>query len=118
MELLRSLDPDYLLNRLLDFDDYVLNDTSKLPDTVTLSLNEFGCQASRAMAYGNTVYRNLLGLAAAITEEGYLGLGSLFMKPGDVIVVFDGAHMVSVLRGADEPPNENETSNAASRTQH
>jgi hypothetical protein len=45
-------------------------------------------------------------VAAAITEEGYLGLGSLFMKPGDVVVVFDGAPMASVLRKADEPPNE------------
>jgi hypothetical protein len=45
MDLLRSSDPDYLLIKLLDFDDYVLNDISKLPDRVTQSLEEFGCQA-------------------------------------------------------------------------
>jgi hypothetical protein len=45
MDLLRSSDPDYLLIRLLDFDDYVLNDISKLADRVTQSLEEFGCQA-------------------------------------------------------------------------
>jgi hypothetical protein len=118
MEILRSSDPDYLLNRLLDFDDYLLSDTSKLPDTVTLSLNEFGCQASRARDYGQTVFGNLLGLAVAITEEGYLGLGSLFVKPGDVIAVFDGAPMASILRKVDEPPNENEALITPSGAQH
>jgi hypothetical protein len=106
LDTLRSSNPDYLLIRLFDFEDYVLNDISKLPDEVTQSLEEFGCQATRARDYGNIVYNNLQAVAAAITEEGYLGLGSPFMKPGDVVVVFDGASMASVLRKADEPPNE------------
>jgi hypothetical protein len=117
MDVLRSSNPDDLLNILLDFDDYVLNDTSKLPDTVTQSLEEFGCQASRARDYRRAVYSNLRGMAAAITEEGYLGLGSLFMKPGDVIVVFNGAHMASILRRVDEFLNENKTSITPSGTQ-
>jgi hypothetical protein len=109
IDLLRSSDPDYLLIRLLYFEDYGLNETSKLPDAVTQSLEEFGCQASRAREYGIIIHNNLLRMATAITEEGYLGLGSLFMKPGDVIVVFDGARAASILRRADESPNENET---------
>jgi hypothetical protein len=57
-------------------------------------------------------------MAASITEEGYLGLGPVFMKPGDVLVVFDGAHMASVLGRADESPNENETSITPIGAQH
>ena len=71
----------------------------------------------RARDYGRAVYNNLRGMAAVIIEEGYLGLGQLFMKPGDVIVVFDGAHMASILRRADESLNENETSISSSGAQ-
>lgn len=118
MELFRNSAPDYLLVRLLALEDYVLNGTSKLPGRVTRLLEKFGSQASRARDYGIIIYDNLHGMAAAITEEGYLGLGPLFTKPGDVIVVFDGAHMASVLRRADQSPNKNETSITPCGAQH
>ncbi|PMD37661.1 hypothetical protein L207DRAFT_600242 [Hyaloscypha variabilis F] len=48
--------------------------------------------------------RCLRGRCFFVTEEGYIGLGSGVMKPGDIVTVFLGYHSLMILRavGSDD----------------
>ena len=53
-------------------------------------------------SYMKTMYRMIKGRKFFITKEGYLGLGPLGTKPGDVVCVIPKAHLPQLFRPTEQ----------------